>query len=248
MSFVNLPSYLNSSLIELETFLKTENRFASGMQNINFICGIFLYARMKKFVPLLGYYLTLILILFIHGDFLPPLDYNIQLSNFEEVALRFFASFSYYDTSEQYFFFFGSSLGLLCVCLFLLIVYFPSASKAIFSYILGWNALCSYFFWIIGSRSTEGGSIPRFTFPEDFILRTLFYFGSMLVLGFLWLYLLPKWINRKQKTKAIPQKSLVYFECPVCEAKYLSNVRYCLICKKKVTVFQKTVEEEQEIT
>ncbi|MHA1610985.1 MAG: hypothetical protein ACTSVZ_00310 [Promethearchaeota archaeon] len=189
---------------------------------------------MKKVIPLLGYFLGLILTLIILGNFYPPLNLDLQLDDIEKFVLRFLATFSYYGDITQFWILVGVSTGLFETVI--IFSYFKTKFNLnpIAISILGTLALSNYFFWVLSNQISPTSGNIRFTLPTDFFRRIAIYFSILVSLGLLNILILPKVFRVDNSDQNISQSPPNKYQCPDCNTLYYSNVSYCTHCQKSI--------------
>lgn len=171
--------------------------------------------------------------LYLVGNFLPVLSLDAGIDSIQALTIRFLLTYTYsVDITSRMGIFLLLIITTICNSMILLWNHIQKNS----AYFRTWYvilALFHYFAWVFVQRySPNYAAQIRSLYFEEIIFRGIIYVS--ILIGSL---IIQKYLNFR-KTKHIATSSsnvpVIEFICPHCQAKYSSNVQYCVQCHQMI--------------
>ncbi|WP_457557346.1 hypothetical protein [Candidatus Harpocratesius sp.] len=207
---------------------------------------------MKKIIPITTYLSGLIIFLFIFNIF-APLE-STELSQIEIdpvviVLIRFFSSFCYSSSINQYWIMMVASLFLSIVILISLGLFEIRTKnfklvKSTFFVILGIHSLFPYFYWVLVRNTIEKLQLQNDLILDNFLSYTLLHICLEFGIGGIIVFSI-KFLQKKYRKKQEHIQFITVYQCPRCKTDYYSKVYYCSRCHIEIEVLSKKVSAKR---
>ncbi|MCF2139553.1 MAG: hypothetical protein K9W44_05825 [Candidatus Lokiarchaeota archaeon] len=203
---------------------------------------------MKKIIPIATYLSGLILFLLIFNIFAPLNSTELSQIEIDPVAIaliRFFSSFCYSSSINQYWIMVGASIFLsiailISLGLFEIRIMTFKLVKSTFFVILGIHSLFPYFYWILVRNITENLQLQNDLILENFLSYTLLHICLEFVIGGLIVFSV-KFLQMKYQKEQEHIQFITVYQCPRCKTDYYSKVHYCSRCHIEIEVLSKKI-------
>jgi hypothetical protein len=170
-------------------------------------------------------------IMFIYGGFYPNLSFPTQLEADQIFFIRFLASFCFHGDWNL---FWALMVLISLLTLFISTILLIKEKDYLFSYFKSLaisQILIIFLFYTIADPPRFKETAVRFILPTNFLVMNGLILFLIIFLNLIF------WLIRRsqQQPQSDPAPITVsIYQCPHCEQKFFSNIKYCPDCKKEI--------------
>ena len=171
-------------------------------------------------------------IMFLYGGLYPNLSFPPNLEVDQSFVLRFLASFCFHG---DWILFWELTVLILLLTIIISTVLLIKEMTYLLNYfktLIIIQLLFIFLFYTLAEPPRFKETPVRYILPDNFLLMNGLLLFLILVLNLIfWLILRSK----RQIDLAPSAINISIYQCPHCEMKFFSNVRYCPQCKKEIS-------------